>query len=91
MSLQRGYVLERVRARDLQGGDVVLVDETHDACEVDKAEKAQGNVEISLKTHGILKMKEGDFVNTIIGEWEPADDGKPSFKIVRDNPTLFIK
>lgn len=88
---ERGYVLERVRARDVQKDDVVLVDETHDACEVDKTEKTEGSVEIHLKTNGILEVKEGDFVNTVIGEWKLGDDGRPSFRIVRDNPKLLIK
>ncbi len=87
---ERGYVLERVRARDVAGGDVVLVDETHDACEVGKTEKTQGRIEIYLKMHDVLKMKEGDFVNKIIGEWEPGDDGKPLFKIVRDKPKRLL-
>ena len=39
----------------------------------------------------ILKMKEGDFVNTVIGKWKPGNDGKPLFKIVRDKPKLLIK
>ncbi len=67
------------------------MDGTHEAYEVDKTERAQGSVEIYFKKHDIVKVKEADFVNTIIGEWSPDTDGKPSFKIVRDRPKLLVK
>lgn len=88
---ERGYVLERVRARDVEKDAVVLIDGSHNAYEVEKTKKGEGrSFEIYLKKHDILKVK-GDFVNTIIGEWKPGTDGKPSFKILREKPKVLIK
>jgi len=78
---EKQYVLQRVRARDLEKEAVVLLDGTHDAYEVKKTQKSAGSVEIHLKNFDILNVKEGDFVNTIIGNWKPGVDGRPSVEM----------
>lgn len=67
-------ILERIKAKDIQKGDVILFGEDSEGCDVKKIKRFGNKVKIYLKGQGVVNEKPGIFLNTITGAWQPIDE-----------------
>ena len=67
------YVLERIKAKEIQKDDVILLDGMHYGDEVKKVKKFGKKIRIYFKNNPTITETSETFFNTIIGNWEPKD------------------
>ena len=70
------YVLERVRAMDLEKDDVVLADGDSAGKKVKKVKHYRNKAKIYFRDGGVLNAKSKVLLNTIIGVWKKKEETK---------------
>ena len=67
------YLLERIRAKEIQKDDVILLDGIHYGDKVKKVKRFGKKIRIYLRNNPAITQPAGTFFNTIIGNWQPSD------------------
>jgi hypothetical protein len=67
------YVFERIKAKEIQKDDVILLDGMHNCEEVKKVKQFGKKIRIYLRNNPAITQPAGTFFNTIIGNWQNRD------------------